>query len=141
MRLKNLTVSETHTQWDIAYLETYVKNNMVPRSLRWEVSPQKGDVLLEDWFKYFNEAGVNLLTYFIERKSAKLLHLDEEIKTLKDKLNPLRESNEYKDKSQSLLKVLEKEAREQKMKKKEKYNRDLVDYRVGGCFFWLNNQI
>lgn len=40
-RLKNLTVSETHTQWDIAYLETYVKNNMVPRSLRWEVSPQK----------------------------------------------------------------------------------------------------
>lgn len=41
MRLKNLTTSEIHTQWDIAFLETYIKNMMVACSLRWEASPQK----------------------------------------------------------------------------------------------------
>lgn len=25
VRLKNLMISETHTQWDIVYLETYIK--------------------------------------------------------------------------------------------------------------------
>lgn len=34
LRLKNLTISEVHIRWDIAYLDEYVKENMVPRSLR-----------------------------------------------------------------------------------------------------------
>lgn len=46
VRLKNLTISEIHTQWDIAFLETYITLNMVPRSLRWEVCPQKGELEL-----------------------------------------------------------------------------------------------
>lgn len=47
IRLKNLTTSEIHTPWDVAFLETYIKLNMVPWSLRWQVSPQKGDLELE----------------------------------------------------------------------------------------------
>lgn len=46
-RLKKLLVFELHTSWDIAYLEQYVIQKMVPRSLRWEVSPQKGETELE----------------------------------------------------------------------------------------------
>lgn len=134
--LKNLTISETNTKWDVAYLETYVKLNMVPRSLRWEVSPQKGDIQLEDWYKYFNEAGVSLLRFLIERKLVKLSRLDEEIKTLKEKLTPLQDTVEYKDKSQVLLNILEKEDREQKYKKKKKYNRNLADYHGGVVFEW-----
>lgn len=49
LRLKNLLVSELHTGWDIAYLEQYVTQKMVPRSLRQEVPPQKGDNDLEGW--------------------------------------------------------------------------------------------
>lgn len=75
---------------------------MVPRSLSWEVSPQKGDVQLEDWFTYFNTAGVNFLIFLIGRKNAKLVKLDEEIKSIKEKLHPINESSDYKDKSQSL---------------------------------------
>lgn len=41
VRLKNLTISEIHTQWDVTFLETYIKLKMVPRSVRWEVCPQK----------------------------------------------------------------------------------------------------
>lgn len=39
----------------------------------------------------------------MQRKSLKLSRLDEEIKAIKEKLSPLKDSNEYKDKSQSLL--------------------------------------
>lgn len=107
----------------------------------WEVSPQKGDIQLEEWYKYFNEAGVGLLRFLIERKVQKLSRLDEEIKTLKEKLTPLRDTVEYKDKSQSLLNTLEKEDREQIYKKKKKYNRDLGDYHGGIVFEWQKKTI
>lgn len=95
LRLKNLTITEVHTRCDIAYPEEYVKENMVPRSLRWEVNPQKEDSEIAKWFKYFNEAGVNFLKFLIPKKTRKL--------TLKT--------------------ILIKEESEQKTKKKRKYNR------------------
>lgn len=49
--------------------------------------------------------------------------MDEEIKIIKDKLNPLKESNEYKERSLSLLKLLEKEDRDQKTKR----NRNIIE--------------
>lgn len=98
MRLKNLLISETHTKWDIAYLETYIKNSIVPRSLRWEISPQKGETDLEEWFNYLNKAGVAFLRFLIDRKNVKLTKLDTEIKSIKDKLIPMKDSKEYKEK-------------------------------------------
>lgn len=136
MRLKNLTISELHTQWDIAYLNTYIKNQMVPQSLRREVSPQQGDVQLEDWFAYFNTAGIEFLKFLVGRKNNKLVRLDEEIKTIKDKLTPFKESTDYQDKSSSLLKILDKEDKDQRIKKKKKYNRDLGDYQGVVVFEW-----
>lgn len=121
IRLKNLTISELHTQWDIAYLETYIREAMVPRSLRWEIPPQKGDVDLEGWFKYFNDSGLGLLRFLIQRKTDKLARLDEEIKMFKEKLTPSASSDEYRECSKALLKTLEKEERDQKVKKKKKY--------------------
>lgn len=139
MRLKNLMVSETHTKWDIAYLETYIKYSMVPRSHRWDVAPQKGETELEGWFKYFNQAGVSFLQFLVERKTMKLAKLDEEIKSIKDKLLPHKDSDEYRDKSQNLLKILEKEDKDQKIKKKKKYNRDLLDYHGNIVSDWQKN--
>lgn len=68
LRLKNLMVSELHLQWDIAFLEQYCKERMVPGGLRWDVHPQQGDVELEAWFCYFNEAGISLLQFLTEKK-------------------------------------------------------------------------
>lgn len=91
-RLKNLTVSETHTQWEIAFLETYIKHHMVPHSLRWEVCSQREEVQLEEWYKYFNNAGVNFLKFLVKSKANKLSRIDEEIKNIKEKLIPLQKS-------------------------------------------------
>lgn len=135
-RLKNLTMSEIHTQWNVAFLDTYIKLNMVPRSLRWQVSPQKGDLELEEWFRYFNEAGVKFLRFLVSRKKSKLTKLDSEIKTLKDSLLPPRESEEYKNRTTNVLKVLDKEEKEQKAKKRKKYKRDFNDYEASLFFEW-----
>lgn len=118
VRLKNLTISEIHTQWDVAFLETYIKSGIFPRSLRWEVRPQKGESELEEWFRYFNEAGVNFLRFLVARKKSKLTRLDGEIKALKDSLSPYKEVEEYKERTINLLKTLDKEEREQKFKEK-----------------------
>lgn len=118
VRLKNLMVSEIHTQCDIAFLEQYVSDDMVPKSLRWEVSPQKGESKLQEWYKYFNEAGVKFLEFLVQRKKCKLTRLDIEIKLIKDKLLPHINSEEYKERSISLKKLLEKEEIEQKNKKR-----------------------
>lgn len=135
-RLNKLMISENHIKWDIAYLETYIGHLMVPRSFRWDVAPQKGDTDLEEWFEYFNQAGVSFLCFLVERKATKLVKLDDEIKLIKEKLNPIKEGEEYMEKSQSLLKVLEKEDKDQRAKKKKKYNRDLIDYHGNLVFNW-----
>lgn len=63
-------MSEIHTQWDIAFCEQYVAdaNAMVPRSLRWDVSPQKGELELQECFKYFNKAVVKFFGIFNPKK-------------------------------------------------------------------------
>lgn len=136
MRLKNLMVSEIHTQWDILFLAQYVTDSMVPRSLRWEVSPQKGETDFQDWFQFFNEAGGKLLQFLIKKKNDKLARLDGEIKIIKEKLSPFKDSEEYKEKSMNLRKILEKEETEQKIKKKKKFCRDVGDYKAGSVFVW-----
>lgn len=136
MRLKNLMISEIHTQRDIAFLEQHVTDSMVPRSLRWDVSPQRDELELEDWFKYFNTAGVAFLEFLIKRKNNKLAHLDVEIKLIKEKLSPHVTSEEYKERSSNLKKLLEKEEVEQNNKKRKKYYRDVGDYKNGLVFDW-----
>lgn len=120
IRLKNLMISEIHTQWDVAFLEQSVADAMVPRSLRWGVSPQRGELELEEWFKYFNTAGIAFLEFLKERKNSKLARLDTKIKSIKDKLLPHITSEEYKECSSNLKKLLEKEEVEQKNKKRKK---------------------
>ncbi|XP_077346362.1 uncharacterized protein LOC143989996 [Lithobates pipiens] len=136
VRLKNLTTSEIHAQWDIAFLETYIREAMVARSLRWEVSPPRGDPDVESWYKFFNDAGIDLLRFLVRRKTEKLTRLDEDIKIIKEKLTPFVNGGEYKECSKNLQKVLEKEERDQKIKKKKKYGRDREDYQTGYVFVW-----
>ena len=136
MRLKNLMVAEIHTQWDIAFLETYVKASMVPRSLRWEVSPQQGDTDVAGWYKYFNDSGVAFLRFLGQRRIDKLATLDDEIKSVKELLTPFKDSDEYNNQSTSLLKILDKEEREQKAEKKKKFIRDSDDYKSDLVFLW-----
>lgn len=94
---------------------------------------------LEEWFRYFNEAGVSFLRFLVSRKNSKLARLDGEIKALKDSLLPYKDVEEYKERTINLLKVLDKEEKEQKIKKRKKYNRDYADYQTNNVFAWQKN--
>lgn len=136
MRLKNAMVSELHLQWDVAFLEQYISEHMVPRSLRWDIHPQQGDPDLDSWYKYFNDAGTEFLGFLNSKKKNRLQVLDREIKELKDKLLQFKNSQEYHSLSSNLQSFLEKEDREQKNKKHKKYSRDAGDYKSGLVFGW-----
>lgn len=140
LRLKNLMVSEIHLEWDIAFLEQYSKDRMVPRGLRWTIHPQQGDLDTETWFHYFNEAGISLLSFLMDRKRARRSILDKEIKEIRDKLLPHKSTAEYINLSTNLKNHLEKEEREQKTKKQKKYSRDMNDYKTGNVFIWQNKE-
>lgn len=99
-------------------METYIKHHMVPRSLRWEVCPQRGEAQLEEWYKYFNDAGFNYLKFLVEKKANKLLRIDEEIKNIKEKLIPLKSSEEYGERSNFLKNLLKKKIENKKLKRK-----------------------
>lgn len=136
LRLKNLMVSELHLDWDIVFLDQYSKERMVPRGLRWNIFPQQGDPELDSWFRYFNEAGISLLGFLIDKKRSRMSVIDKEIKEIKEKLAPHKSTSEYISHSTSLKNHLEKEEREQKIKKQKKYTRDINDYRNGSVFSW-----
>lgn len=136
LRLKNVMTTELHLQWDLVFLQQYISEGMVPRSLRWEVQPQQGETDSDSWFKYFNDVGISFLNVLISKKNSRLLSLDREIKELKDKLLMYKNSQEYSSLSSNLLNHLEKEDREQKYKKQKKYSRDIGDYKTNNVFSW-----
>lgn len=120
MRLKSLMVSEIHLLWDIEFLEQYSKEHMVPRGLRWDIYPQQDEVETEAWFHYFNEAGISLLGFLVDKKRDRLSKINREIKELRDQLLPHKSSPEYISPSANLKNQLEKEEREQRMKKQKR---------------------
>lgn len=136
MKLKNLMIAEIHGNWDVAFLEKYLEDQMVPRSLRFEITPQDDESDISGWYKYFNDVGLDLLHFLIGRKRRKLNKLDEDITEVKLKLTPYKELEEYKNKSDNLKRVLEKEDIDQKIKKKKKYIRDNDDYKTNQVFKW-----
>lgn len=87
---------------------------MVPRSLRWDVTPLSDVLDTAEWFQFFNDAGLKLIQFLVERKTQKLVKVDTEICTLKEKLNPFKGTDEYANKLELLKKHLEKEELEQK---------------------------
>lgn len=75
------------------------------------------------------------MRFLVQRKSDKLARIDE-IKIIRDKLAPFTISEEYKECSKNLVKVLEKEEKDQRAKKKKKYIRDKKGYQSGFVFIW-----
>lgn len=117
LRLKNRMVTKLHLQWDIAFLEQYNKEHMVPRGLCWDVHPQQGDWNLEPWFRYLNELGIKFLSFLVDKKQLRRSIIDKGIKDLTDKLTPFKTMSEYIFLSTNLKNHLEKEDRDQRTKK------------------------
>lgn len=91
---------------------------------------------LDLWFRYFNETGISLISLFLGKKRARLVIIDKEIKDIREKLLPFKATPEYYSLSTNLKTHLEKEEKEQRVKKQKKYTRDASDYKNHQVFSW-----
>lgn len=125
--------------WDIVFLERYVKEKMIPRSLRWHVYPDKGDVEIGEWFLYFNGVGLSFLDFLLSKKINKVAKLQLEINDIKEILIPMSKEGLYQVYTNELQDILIEEEEEQRIKKRKKYLRDVEDYKCHNVFKWQEN--
>lgn len=128
--------------WDIATHEQYIKDKMVPRRLRWEVPICDGLVDQEgvnEWYKFFNDKGMDLVHFALKRKQRKLQIINQHITECKSTLEPFKDTAPFTTLTKQLNKVLEQKDIEIKQRKKRKYLRDTNDYHLEQVFNWQVN--
>lgn len=67
---------------NIATHEQYIKENIVPRRLRWDVPINDGlldQESIEEWYKFFNDKGAELMEFITKRKQRKLALINQQI--------------------------------------------------------------
>lgn len=69
---------------------------MVPRGLRWDILPQQDEVDGEAWYHYFNEAGVNLLCFLMDKKRIRLALIEDKEQRNKKQKKYTRDANDYR---------------------------------------------
>lgn len=80
--------------WDQSTMEKYLKDNMIPRRLRWDIPindglTEKDDI--EEWYTFFHGKGREVMEFLIARKQRKLKILETQINEIRDKINPFKE--------------------------------------------------
>lgn len=139
--LENLLEKQIKVWWDVFTFKHYQKENLIFRSLRWDVPPQDGlndPVFMEEWLAFFNKAGRELQDLVLKRKQIKLGRINENIRQLQEKLEPIKESNQMKDFNINIKKKLDKVDREMQKKKVKKFTRDSNDFRTNKIYTWQN---
>ncbi|CAH2306758.1 Hypothetical predicted protein [Pelobates cultripes] len=134
---------EVHVWWDIATLDFYVNNNIVPRGLRLykRLAYKRNEpTLLKKWDQLLDKGSLLLMVFLINEKKKDLTQLDQEIKDLKTSIRPLVESGEYVE----LLEKMEKRVKDIEMNireiKKKKIVRDQTDYKTLTQRNWKKDQ-
>lgn len=82
---------------------------------------------MDQWFEFFNSRSLEVLN----RKQRKTQVVDIQIEELKSKLEPHRESAEFKKLALQLNKDLIAKDLEVQQRKMKKYQRDVTDYKAG----------
>lgn len=130
---------KSNVWWDQSTMEKYLKDNLIPRKLRWDVPINDGLLGKDDideWFTFFEGKGREVMEFLIKRKQRKLKLLDNQIKEIRDKIYPLKETPEYIRLMGELQKNMQKKDLENKNGKKKKYIRDLEDYQNKRVYRW-----
>lgn len=139
--LDNPLEKQIKVWWDVFTFEHYQKENLIFRSLRWEVSPQDGlndQQYVDEWREFFNKAGRDLQSLVLSRKQIKLGLINEKIRIIQEKLEPIKDSNQIKEFNSNIKKKLEKIDRETQKKKVKKYMRDSNDFKTNKIYAWQN---
>lgn len=76
----------------------YLKDNIVPRKLRWDVAINSGLIGKEDiqeWYAFLNSMRKEVMEFLIKRKQQKIRLIENQIKDFREKIEPFKETTEY----------------------------------------------
>ena len=93
---------------------------------------------IEEWYKFFNEKGLEALQFLIKRKQRKIANMNKLIEC-KTSLESHKDTPSFATLTSQLNKVLEHKDLEIKQRKRRKYSRDTNDYRLHQTFKWQLN--
>lgn len=95
---KKLTVKHLNSKLDISSLESYIENNIIPRSLREKVIPAKNlhnPRFLGEWKKQCINHGIEIMWLIIEEEKLQLLELADQIDESSKALDPFKDNLVY----------------------------------------------
>lgn len=132
------------TWWDVFTFKHYLKEKLIFKSLRWEVPPQDAltdPSFMKEWLDFFNKAGLELQDLVLTRKEFKFTKINEQIKDIERKLEPIKGTNSILEFNNNMKKKLEKLDREVQKKKVKKYIRDSTDFKNNKIYAWQNSGV
>ncbi|XP_056374544.1 uncharacterized protein LOC130272703 [Hyla sarda] len=126
--------------WDYKALSTYLDKNMVPRGLRLKKRPTRvfSSAFQNKWDLALLDCSKKIIGYIVEEEEMELNSLQAEIQQLQTSLEPYRDSEDYEKMNEKInekIKTLENTIMDTK---KEKFKRDLTDYKEDSVLSWTN---
>lgn len=140
--LEKLLIKEISTLWDIAALEHYISENMIPQGLRWQLPLNIGGEDAHDmmaWEEFLKHCSLNAMNFIVDARKKKLLNINEQIEEYKVKLEPFKNLDDYQELSTLCQKNLKKIEVGIKDKKFKKYQKTKNDYDNKMVFKWNKN--
>lgn len=142
--LERLMIKEISTLWDIAALEHYNKEGLIPQGLRWQLPLNTGEEDAHDllaWEGFLNHCASNAMSFIIDMRKKKLTHINEQIEEYKAKLEPFKNLDDYREFSTLCQKNIKKIEISIKEKKFKKYLKTKSDYDNHTIYKWHKNQV
>lgn len=100
----------------------YLKDNMVPRKLRWDVPINDGlmgEEDIEEWYVFFNGKGREVMECLVKRKHCKMRLIEGQMKDIRDKIEPFKDTNDYNKHMGKLQKNMQRKDVENRNTKKK----------------------
>lgn len=141
-KTKWLLQKELNLKWHLATLNQYIEHKIIPRSLRWDLSPDDLGLNEEsdnEWAQFFLEKGFELIRFIMKRKQKKLVEVQKNIEGMQKSLEKVKKTEKFTDLSRDVFEHLERTEFEIKKKKISKFRRDLGDFKGGSVFKWQKN--
>lgn len=137
--LEKLMIKEISILWDIAALEHYIAEQMIPQGLRWQLPLNIGGEDAHDlmaWEEFLKHCSNNAMNLIVEMRKKKLLDINEQIEEYKMKLDPFKNLEDYQEFSTMCQRNLKKVEAGIKEKKFKKYLKTKNDFDNKTVFKW-----
>lgn len=134
---KRATIKSLNRKWDILSLESYIEQGIIPRGLRERVIPAthlQNERFLEKWKTTCINHGIEVMRLIVEEEKLQLKTIQDEIESIRGKLEPLKEQEDFEKHNDLLKKEVERVQRSLKNTKQSKFQRDLTDWSKGEIF-------